>query len=66
MLEKDNLSSVKTRWLDFALFAQRWRDTGCAISDWCSGADITRGIDDEVNLWDVRIFAMDWLVGSSP
>jgi outer membrane protein assembly factor BamB len=43
--------------IDFAMFALQWMETGCGD---CSGADLA--IDDgQVDLWDLQAFAENWL-----
>ncbi len=44
---------------DFALFASRWFESGCADPDWCGGADYGR--NGEVDLCDLAILAEHWL-----
>jgi len=50
--------------VDFALFAGHWLQSGCAEPDWCGGADLTReqpsGV---VDLSDLLIFVQNWLEG---
>ncbi|MCX5638723.1 MAG: VCBS repeat-containing protein [Planctomycetota bacterium] len=49
--------------IDFALFAQYWQQTGCGK---CGGADIA-GSDGNVDVNDLQQFTENWLVGvSSP
>ncbi|MFC1636361.1 hypothetical protein ACFL5Z_16140 [Planctomycetota bacterium] len=44
--------------VDFALLAVRWLETGCGI---CNGSDLTN--DGDVDLHDLREFAENWLAG---
>ena len=44
--------------VDFALFAADWQETGCAI---CSRADLN--CDGKVDLLDLQEFGVNWLVG---
>jgi predicted outer membrane repeat protein len=46
---------------DFAIFAPRWRDTGCGT---CGGADLTG--DANVDYDDLRQLALNWLAGCEP
>lgn len=44
--------------IDFALFAAYWQETGCAI---CSRADLN--CDGKVDILDLQEFGVNWLVG---
>ncbi len=51
--------------VDFALFAIRWRDTGCGPqNNWCGKAD--NNGDSEVGLKDLAGLAKNWLEGVNP
>jgi hypothetical protein len=49
--------------IDFAIFANQWRSTGCTACDWCNGADIDHS--GEVNFADLKILTENWLKGAS-
>jgi len=51
--------------VDSALFAQHWLETGCAEPDWCGGADFGSDQPDGV-VWmaDLAEFARYWLAGN--
>ncbi len=46
---------------DYARFAARWLDTGCAEPLWCTGADIDRS--SEIDNLDIAIIGDEWLLG---
>ena len=46
----------KVNWVDFAVFAEYWKLSGCGE---CGGADFTD--DGDVNLEDLSVFAAHWL-----
>ena len=45
--------------LDFSLLANKWKDSSCVSSDWCSGADIDHS--GAVGIDDILIMAEHWL-----
>jgi len=49
--------------IDFAIFANSWCDSGCAPCPWCNHADIDQS--GEVNYVDLKIMANNWLKGFS-
>jgi hypothetical protein len=50
-------------YLDFAVFAAHWKQSGCTTPDWCGGCDLDPYFGDrgQVDITDLRIFGRYWL-----
>ena len=50
--------------LDYAFFANHWKDTNCGLANDCDGADLD--FSDAVDWADLKIFCDHWLEGAGP
>jgi len=57
-LEGDLSGDCCVDFVDFAIFALQWLQTGCDQTDWCSGADLDSSSD--VDCGDFAVFAQHW------
>jgi hypothetical protein len=49
---------------DYAVLAIHWLNQNCTETDWCDRADIDQS--GEVDIFDLAVFADNWLIGAEP
>jgi hypothetical protein len=63
-LQGDSDIDCDVDFADYAVLAVHWLNQNCTETDWCDRADIDQS--GEVDIFDLAVFADNWLQGTKP